>query len=77
MLCKKSHQMLYNTEYKSVFCSRHEIESASQIKGTRIEAIDIAVALIILKARHRLSNRCLSDILNLLRILRVRHVPSS
>jgi hypothetical protein len=56
---------------------RHEIESSCQPRGSRIEAIDLSVALIILKARHRLSNRCLSDILNLLRILRVRHVPSS
>ncbi|CAF4410220.1 unnamed protein product [Rotaria sp. Silwood2] len=54
-----------------------EIESSCQIKGTRIEAIDISVALIILKARHRLSNKCLSDILKLLRILRVPNVPNS
>ena len=52
---------------------RGEIENSSAIKGTRIEA----VVLTILKARHRLSNKCLSDILSLLRICRVQHVPSS
>ena len=39
--------------------------------------VDIFVALIILKGRHRLSNKCLSDILNLLRILLVPDVPTS
>lgn len=42
-----------------------------------MEAIDISAALLILKARHRLSNRCLSDILKLLQILRVPNVPVS
>ncbi|CAF4261843.1 unnamed protein product [Rotaria magnacalcarata] len=55
----------------------HEIEKFSADSGRRIEAIDISVALIILKARHRLSNKCLSDILKLLRILGVPNVPTS
>ncbi|CAF5097406.1 unnamed protein product, partial [Rotaria magnacalcarata] len=54
-----------------------EIENSSNNSGRRVEAIDISAALLILKARHRLSNRCLSDILKLLRILRVANVPTS
>ncbi|CAF4643634.1 unnamed protein product, partial [Rotaria sp. Silwood2] len=55
----------------------NEIEKLSDKKGSRMEAIDIAAALIILKSRHRLSNKCLSDILNLLHILGVPNVPTS
>ncbi|CAF4840678.1 unnamed protein product [Rotaria sp. Silwood1] len=54
-----------------------QIENSSNNSGRRVEAIDISAALLILKARHRLSNRCLSDILKLLRILRVANVPTS
>ncbi|CAF4169948.1 unnamed protein product [Rotaria magnacalcarata] len=38
---------------------------------------DIACALILLKKRHRLSARCMDDIISLLRTLSVKNVPSS
>ncbi|CAF2103845.1 unnamed protein product [Rotaria magnacalcarata] len=38
---------------------------------------DIAYALILLKKRHRLSARCMDDIISLLRTLSVKNVPSS
>lgn len=78
MLCMKSYDIfVINTIVTLFYCSRRVIETSSDTRGTRIEAIDIAVALTILKARHRLSNKCISDILRLLRICRVPHVPSS
>ena len=52
---------------------RHEIERFSEQSGKRPEGVDIAVALIILKSRHRLSNKCVSDILNLLNMLQKMH----
>ncbi|CAF1316255.1 unnamed protein product [Adineta ricciae] len=44
--------------------------------GVNIDSVQIAVALITLKSRHRLSNNCVEDILALLRVLGV-DVPSS
>lgn len=56
---------------------RRDIEEQSALKIDRFETIDISVALSILKARHRLSNNCISDILHLLKVLRVPNVPNS
>jgi hypothetical protein len=76
-LCEKNHRLLSVRKLNLFYFRRHEIEKSSETKGSRMGAIDISVALIILKARHRLSNKCLSDILKLLQILRVPHLPSS
>ncbi|CAF1366154.1 unnamed protein product [Adineta ricciae] len=48
-------------------------ESNSDVK---IDCVQIAVALIALKSRHRLSNKCIDDILSLLGLLGI-DVPSS
>ena len=59
-----------------LFSSR-EIEQSMKYQSSDVKAIDISTALLLLKSRHRLSNKCMSDILSLLHVLRVPNVPKS
>ena len=43
----------------------------------QVSAKDIAAALVLLKKQHRLSTKCLDDIIALLKVLRVNNTPSS
>ena len=56
---------------------RNKVEELSFESKAPITEKDISCALILLKKRHRLSVRCIDDIISLLRKLSVPNVPSS
>lgn len=56
---------------------REKIEQSTNNIRTDIFESDIACALILLKKRHRLSARCIDDILGLFQKLDVKNVPKS
>jgi hypothetical protein len=56
---------------------RNKIKQSSANAQPTVTEKDISCALVLLKKRHRLSARCIGDIVSLLRTLKVPNVPSS
>ena len=71
--------VIYNSSVLSVsnIINTGEEEEVHLDIHEEISAIDIASALVMLKKQHRLSTKCIGDIIRLLRTFRVRNTPSS